>query len=392
MVKYDKKNRLVSKEQQAAIHAKLKSRGISVRQLSDKRLTTINDDVIEARGKNESVNEAIDKSLMKIFKLPEKQKETPKVSNAVIVPNAALNQNQRRDITSGKGVKVIDLIKQISLNNGLTHAEARKVLEKHKHIPPGISEDAIVQPQKPIDKGLLKSDEIQFKRLRQAREQSERAVILRKQREREEARRRITIGPDEEGLTKEQLEKADREANRKIVIRAGDLTKEKLEQLERSEIARKNALISGRFQAGKKPEGAERKIQDAAIRKLLERQEQTEKNQKIQAKLGDLRDQRADKFQEFMKESTKEAKIVGGVVIPQKKTVSPETLLKASQQRPLLTPGLVTGVDPLKKSREETTADKIRRRALDLEVISGLSPQLAMDRAKREVVRQQLTR
>jgi len=378
MVKFDKKGRVVTKEQQAAIHAKLRARGISIKQLSDKRLTTIHDDVIEARRKNEPVNEAIDKSLMKIFNLPPKAKEPPKVEKTAKISNALLDGTQRRQIQSGKEIKVIDVIRKASVTNAISHAEARRILESSNVIPPGLPDDAVLRPEKPIEKSLLKEDQKQAEQVKEALKTKEqllkREIILGKQRAREEARGE---SPDEERLTKQQLEKADREANRKIVITAGDLTKERLEELERSEIARKNALISGRFQAGKRPEGAERKIQDAAIRKLVDRQEKTEKDQKILRKLGDLRDKRADKFQEFMKESSKE-EVVGGIIIPQ-------------TPKPLTTPGLVTGIDPLKAKREETTGDKIRRRALDLQIIDGLSRQLAMDRAKREIVRQQLT-
>jgi len=59
---------------------------------------------------------------------------------------------------------------------------------------------------------------------------------------------------------------------------------------------------------------------------------------------------------------------------PQQQTIKANDLMKAST-------GLVSGVDPLKENREETIEDKIRKRALDLEISGGLSPKLAEDKA-----------
>ena len=167
----------------------------------------------------------------------------------------------------------------------------------------------------------------------------EREIILRKQKEREKARE-----------VREELDDVEK-------------AREVSEELDREQIARKNALLSGRFQAGKKPQDIKRKISDAAIRKLIDDQKETKRKQKVLIEMGELQDQRADLLQKGLEQSS----------------TTPEPALT--------TPGIIAGVVPL---RQQSMKEKIRRRALDLEVISGLSPQLAMDQAKREIVRQQL--
>jgi len=186
----------------------------------------------------------------------------------------------------------------------------------------------------------------------------EREIILRKQKERENERENLRV---QKLLMKNDFGRTGRV----------NLTKE---ESDRSIIARKNALLSGRFQAGKKPipepkSETKRKISDAAIRKLIDEQKETARKQKVLIQMGNLRDERA--------------------VILQKGLEQPTTTVTISEPAgpPLTTPGIVAGVVPL---RESTIKEKIRRRALDLEVISGLSPQLAMDQAKKEIVRQQL--
>jgi len=59
---------------------------------------------------------------------------------------------------------------------------------------------------------------------------------------------------------------------------------------------------------------------------------------------------------------------------PQQQTIKANDLLKAST-------GLVSGVDPLKEKREETVENKIRKRAMDLEISGGISEKLAKDQA-----------
>ena len=174
----------------------------------------------------------------------------------------------------------------------------------------------------------------------------EREIILRKQKEREKARE-----------VREELDGVEK-------------AREVSEELDREQIARKNALLSGRFQAGKKPQDIKRKISDAAIRKLIDDQKETKRKQKVLIEMGNLRDQRAEILQK-------------GLQQPSQTTVT----ISEPSGPPLTTPGIVAGVIPL---RQQSIKEKIRRRALDLEVISGLSPQLAMDQAKKEIVRQQL--
>jgi len=171
----------------------------------------------------------------------------------------------------------------------------------------------------------------------------EREIILRKQKERENERKKARE-------VREELNDVEK-------------AREVSEELDREQIARKNALLSGRFQAGKKPQDIKRKISDAAIRKLIDDQKETKRKQKVLIEMGELQDQRADLLQKGLEQSS------------------------ATPEPALTTPGIIAGVVPL---RQQSMKEKIRRRALDLEVVSGLSPQLAMDQAKREIVRQQL--
>ena len=125
---------------------------------------------------------------------------------------------------------------------------------------------------------------------------------------------------------------------------------------------------------------AESKLSDIAIRRMLDKQEEKqkklEKNQKKIIEIGNLRDERADLLQKQLDNTEKQAPT--GAVI---ETVS---------EPPLTTPGLIAGTDPMKFRREQSVEDKIRRVALDLEIEQGFSPQEAMDRAKRQVVAQEL--
>jgi len=319
MVFLDKKGRFLSQIQLAAIFAQSKNRGVSERQLNKTNITSLNDEIREEQKKGEKdYKVALNKAITKVFKVPSKSKPLP----ALKVNPVVLNKEERKVVKSGEPLRVIDLIRNTSAVNGIDHVEAKRLLIQGKVIPPGISDDAVIKPNKPISKNLLKQDK-------------------------------------ETPQTK---------------------VKEILQLLgegEREKIARRNALISGRFQAGKKPipepkSEIKRKISDAAIRKLIDEQKETQRKQKVLIEMGNLRDERA--------------------VILQKGLEQPTTTVTISEPAgpPLTTPGLVTGLDPLKLKSQETIKDKIRRRALDLEVINGLSPQLAMDQAKKEIVRQQL--
>jgi len=323
MVFIDKRGRFISQVQLAAIFAQSKNRGVSERELNKTNISSLNDEIREEQKKGEKDYKlAVDKAITKVFKVPTKSKPLP----ALKVDPVALNREERKVVKSGEPLRVIDLIRNTSAVNGIDHAQARRILTEGKIIPPGISDEAVVKPQRPINKA--KTDQ---------------EIILKKQKEREEAR------GETKGFEGLLAEEADREA-----------------------IARKNALLSGRFQAGKKPQEIKRKISDAAIRKLIDDQKETKRKQKLLIEMGNLRDERAE--------------------ILTKGLEQPTTTVTISEPAgpPLTTPGLVTGLDPLKLKSQETIKDKIRRRALDLEVISGLSPQLAMDKAKKEIVRQQL--
>jgi len=316
MVFIDKRGRFISQVQLAAIFAQSKNRGVSERELNKTNISSLNDEIREEQKKGEKDYKlAVDKAITKVFKVPTKSKPLP----ALKVNPVALNREERKVVKSGEPLRVIDLIRNTSVANGIDHAEAKRLLIQGKLIPPGISDEAVVKPK------------------------TDREIILKKQKEREEAR------GETKGFEGLLAEEADREA-----------------------IARKNALLSGRFQAGKKPEEVKRKISDAAIRKLIDDQKETKRKQKVLIEMGNLRDERAE--------------------ILTKGLEQPTTTVTISEPAgpPLTTPGLVTGLDPLKLKSQETIKDKIRRRALDLEVISGLSPQLAMDKAKKEIVRQQL--
>ncbi len=120
-----------------------------------------------------------------------------------------------------------------------------------------------------------------------------------------------------------------------------------------------------------------RKISDAAIRRGMDRQKDLEETTKILeektdllSKISDVQDERAELLEQQIKKE-RQRKIEGGV-----------------EETPLIIPGLISGVDPLKVSTEQTVKDKIRRRALDIEILQGKSPQESMDQAKIEVVRQ----
>lgn len=303
MVFLDKRGRFLSQVQLSAIFAQSKNRGVSERELNKTNITSLNDEIREEQKKGEKdYKVALEKAITKVFKVPQKSKPLP----ALKVDPVVLNREERKVVKSGEPLRVIDLIRNASNVNGIDHAEAKRLLIQGKIIPPGISDEAVVKPNKPISKGLIKED-----------------------------------------------------------IKVENIMKEDIS--DREKIARKNALLSGRFQAGKKPqEEIKRKISDAAIRKLIDEQKETARKQKVLIQMGELRDQRADLLQK-------------GLELP---SATPEP------EPPLTTPaGIVAGVVPL---RESTIKEKIRRRALDLEVISGLSPQLAMDQAKKEIVRQQL--
>ena len=330
MVFLDKKGRFLSQVQLAAIFAQSKNRGISERDLNKTKITTLNDEIREEQKKGEKdYKVAVGTAITKVFKVPPKAKQPPKVEKVAIIPNANLNATQRRQIQSGKELRTIDVIRKLSASNGISHVEARRILESSNVIPTGLPDDAVLKPEKPIEKSLLKEDQ---KQAEQARE----ALATKKKIDMEKAKQRLV------------------EAVKNKEIR---------EQLDRESIARKNALLSGRFQAGKKPDEVKRKISDAAIRKLIDDQKETKRKQKILIEMGELQDQRSDLLQKGLEQSS------------------------ATPEQPLTTPGIVSGVVPL---REQTVKERIRRRALDLEVISGLSPQLAMEQAKKDIVRQQL--
>lgn len=363
MTYFDGRGRNLSNDQLAAIFARTENRGISSNQLNKKAITSLNDEIRAAQSKGEKdYNKAVDTAITKIYKVPTKafvKPTKPKVVKAVEIDNAQFDREERRKIESGEGVRAIDMIRKISVTMGIGHNEARKILEAKKVIPAGIPDDAILQPKKKLDKKLLDED---------------REIILKKQREREEAR------GETKGFEGLLAEEADREA-----------------------IARKNALLSGRFQAGRIPtkerkltkeviaklppnlsasevalfgtttkKRAEAKLGDVAIRRMLDKQEEKQKKlESVQKKivtLGNLRDERANLLQKQL-----DATATGAPV--------PEEPVSLS---------ISGGVDPLKFSREQTIEDKIRRRALDLEIEQGFSAQASMDRAKREIVSETL--
>jgi hypothetical protein len=330
MTYFDGRGRNLSNDQLAAIFARTENRGISSNQLNKKAITSLNDEIREAQSRGEKdYNKAVDTAITKIYKVPTKSfvKPTkPKVVKAVQIDNAQFDREERRKIESGEGVRAIDMIRKISATMGIDHKEARKILEAKRVIPAGIPDDAILQPKKKLDKKLLDQD---------------REIILKKQREREEARGE-RIPTKERKLSKEVIAKLPPNLSASEVALLGTTSKKR----------------------------AESKLGDVAIRRMLDKQEEKQKKletvQKTIVELGNLRDERADLLQKQLDAT--------GAPVPEE----PVSL------------SISGGVDPLKFNREQTIEDKIRRRALDLEIEQGFSPQASMDRAKREIVSETL--
>jgi hypothetical protein len=347
---FDGKGRNLSNDQLAAIFARAENRGISSNQLNKKALTSLNDEIRLAQsGGEKDYNKAVDTAISKIYKVPTKpfvKPTKPQIVKAVKIDNAQFDREERRKIESGEGVRAIDMIRKISVTMNIDHGEARKILEAKKVIPAGIPDDAILQPKKKLDKKLLDED---------------REIILKKQRERDKAR--IARGEtDQEKAERKQREEALRE---RIPTKERKLSKEVIAKLPPNLSASEVALFGTTTK-----KRAESKLGDIAIRRMLDKQEEKqskfEQNQKKIIELGNLRDERADLLQ-------KQLDATGAPV----------------QEEPVSL-SIAGGVDPLKSSREQTIEDKIRRRALDLEIEQGFSPQASMDRAKREIVSETL--
>lgn len=280
---FDSKKRALSNAQLKAIFAKANNKGIPKDEIIKKQtITNLNDEIRLEQAKGEkNYNIAVDKAITKVFKIP----ETP-----VTIPPKV------KEVKTTKGPKrIIDLIRKVSVTNGISHAEARRILESSKVIPTGISDEAIVEtkrrPSSPIQSPIQ----------------------------------------------------------------------------EIKEKPRK--------------EEAKRKISDAILRRTLENQKnkqvELERKQKILIEMGELRDERTQLLQKDLNR-----------VEEKSKSVPSGAVAAALAEPPLTTPGLITGVEPLKQTTEESVKQKIRKRALDLEVLAGLSPEVAMDQAKREVVSQ----
>lgn len=308
---FDKRGRLLPKRQLAAIFAKAERQGIPDTEINAAKLTSINDEIIAGRRTNEDENKVIDKALQKIFNVK------PKVTK---IDPALLSRGERKTIRSGQPLRVIDVIRKLSNSNDITHAEARRLLETSNSIPPGISDDAILQPSRKL-------------------------AVTKK---------------DDEAAIQEIVEKFDKAKKSEPI-----LSKKVISKITPSKVI-------------------QRKISDAALRNALDKQRELVKTTKnlaeqteLLSKISDVQDKRADQqdarsdLLEKEIEKEQERKIEGGV-----------------KESPLVIPGLISGLDPLKVTTEQTVKDKIRRRALDIEFIEGKSPQEAMDQAKIEVVRQ----
>lgn len=129
----------------------------------------------------------------------------------------------------------------------------------------------------------------------------------------------------------------------------------------REALARKKEEI---IKEQKMPSGFSNEV----IRRMAEKQQELERKQKILIQVGKLQDERADLLQKQIEKTTK----------------------SEIDQTPVLPPGLAAGLDPLQRKMSESVRDKIRRRALDIEILEGKSPQVSMDQAKREVAQYML--
>jgi len=288
----DKNGNIILQRQLAAIFAKANRLGIPDSKLTVQKLTSINEELRAGAARKEDENKVIDKALMETFNVKPKVKVG--VTTVTKIDPALLSRGERKTIRSGQPLKVIDVIRKLSNSNDISHAEARRLLETSNAIPPGISDDAILQPS-----------------------------------------RKLAVTKKEDDEAQKIVEKFD------------------------------------------KPKNIERKISDAAVRRAIDKQKELEATTKnleektdLLSKISNVQDKRAELLEKQI-DVERERKIEGGV-----------------KEVPLVIPGLISGVDPLKVSTEQTVKDKIRRRALDIEVLQGKSPQEAMDQAKIEVVRQ----
>jgi len=119
MVTFDKKNRILTNQQLAAMFAKANRSGISDKQLNLKVLTSLNDEIIAARGNN--VEDPIGSGIKSII---------------------------AKRIVTVKPKKVKDVVEAVAKNNGITKDEARRDLESSNIIPPGISDEAVIGASK----------------------------------------------------------------------------------------------------------------------------------------------------------------------------------------------------------------------------------------------------
>lgn len=119
MVTFDKKNRILTNQQLAAMFAKANRSGISDKQLNLKVLTSLNDEIIAARGNK--VEDPIGSGIKSII---------------------------AKRIVTVKPKKVKDVVEAVAKNNGITKEEARRGLESSNIIPPGISDEAVIGASK----------------------------------------------------------------------------------------------------------------------------------------------------------------------------------------------------------------------------------------------------
>lgn len=119
MVTFDKKNRVLTNQQLAAMFAKANRSGISDKQLNLKVLTSLNDEIIEARRNN--IEDPIGVGIKNII---------------------------AKRIVIAKPKKIKDVVETVAKNNGITKEEARRDLESSNIIPPGISDEAVIGASK----------------------------------------------------------------------------------------------------------------------------------------------------------------------------------------------------------------------------------------------------
>jgi len=305
---FDKRGRLLPKKQLAAIFAKAERQGIPDTEINATKLTSINDEIIAGRANDENENKVIDRALRKHFNVkavkPKKKPDSLEGEKTIPVKNLR-----------GRQMKIIDLIRKVSVLHGINHAEGRRLLESEGLIPAGISDDADLEPKA---KNLAKLDE-------------------------------LTKSPP---VNEPQIEKE--------VVKAV-----KTEQKKKAEV--------------------KRKISDAVIFRAIETANELKKKNKEQEKENLAT---RELLQDTVSSQLELSILTRELAEEQAKTsTTEEGLVKNVVEKPLDANGLISGIDPLKREREETLEDKIRRRAMELRIMEGLPQDVASRQARTEVVR-----